>query len=368
MTDSVSSGTGPGIAPVGAAASEPATIDDFRHGATDSLSDPDADFSTNVHPLGPCPGTVAALARADRRRYPDPTYRELKERLGSHHGVAPRRIVVGAGASELVMRLVSAVPGAVLVRDPTFVEYRKAAGALDRTVLRAKSDEEFLALLPNASIAFLCHPNNPDGALHSASFLVRAAAIARKSGCRLVLDLAYAPMARSKLELPKEAEQLWAPNKPMDCAGVRAGYLVASDADFAVRLDNRAASWILSAEGVELLREFVEPATSAWLESTRPEIDRLLANLGNLLRTRGWQVKTGSANFLVAMPPPPWSAAGIASELRERGIRVRDAQNMGLAGWVRLAARPDRELRLLEQALDSMQYPACIIKHGTASI
>lgn len=333
---------------------ESVDLDDFRHGATDSSADPDADFSTNVHPLGPCPGTVAALARADRRRYPDPDYRDLKERLAAHHGVAARRIVVGAGASELVVRLVSAAPGAVLVREPTFVEYRKAARAHDREVLRARSDEEFLALLPRASTAFLCHPNNPDGTLHPPLFLARATTLARESGCRLVLDLAYAPMAQAELDLPDGAQQLWAPNKPMDCAGVRAGYLVASDADFAAALDRRAASWILSAEGVELLREFVEPSTAAWLESTRPEIGRLLSELGTLLRRRGWQVRPGQANFLVATPPAPWNAATIAGELRERGIRLRDAANMGLPGWVRLAARPDRELRLLEAALDSI--------------
>lgn len=339
--------------------------DDFRHGATDSSPDPLADFSTNVHPLGPCPGTVAALARADRRRYPDPTYRELKERLAAHHGVAPERIVVGAGASELVMRLVSAAPGAVLVRDPTFVEYRKAAGAFDRTVLRARSDEEFLALLPNASIAFLCHPNNPDGTLHSAPFLAHATAAARRSGCRLVLDLAYAPMVGTRMELPDGAQQLWAPNKPMDCAGVRAGYLVAGDAEFAAALDKRAPSWILSAEGVELLREFAEPSTTAWLEATRPEIERLLAELGTILRHRGWEVRPGQANFLVAMPPTPWNATTIAGELRERGIRVRDAANMGLPGWVRLAARPDRELRLLEAELDSIGSPAGVCTRGS---
>jgi len=57
------------------------------------------------------------------------------------------------------------------------------------------------------------------------------------------------------------------------------------------------------------------------------------------------------------MPPPPWNAAAIAGELRERGIRLRDAANMGLPGWLRLAARPDRELRLLETALDSIVLP-----------
>jgi histidinol-phosphate aminotransferase len=271
--------------------------------------------------------------------------------LSSFHAIAPDRVAVGAGASELVMRAVSAREGPVLVRRPTFVEYGKAAAAFGRELLVARDDDEFLALLPRAATAFLCHPNNPDGRLHPADFLARVGAIASDLGIAAILDLAYAPLCDPIGALPEGLCQLWAPNKAMDCAGVRAGYLVASETTFASRLEALAPSWILSAEGVELLAEFIEPATRAWFDATRPLVQELRRELAALLRERNWDVREGEANFLVAAPPPPRSAADAAHVLRSRDIRVRDAANMGLPGWLRLAARPRAELDLLRSAL-----------------
>jgi len=325
--------------------------DDFRHGATDSDPDPIADFSTNVNPLGPCPGVERALARADRRRYPDPEYRAVRESLAAHHGTSSDRVVVGAGASEIIFRMVSALPGAVLVRTPTFVEYRKAASAFGRPVLVTDSDNTFLDRLSDASVAFLCHPNNPDGRLHEAAFLDAAVQRARESGTRLVLDLAYAPMCPNAVHLPEGVEALWAPNKPLDCAGVRAGYLVASDSGFATRLADLAPSWILSAEGVEVLTESVEPETLSWLRDGLTEIVALRDGLAAALADRNWQVAVGAANFLVAKPPAPMDAASACTRLRSQGIRVRDAANMGMPGWIRMAARPREELAILVGAL-----------------
>ena len=258
---------------------------------------------------------------------------------------------MGAGASELVLRAVAVSDGPVLVREPTFVEYRKAAHAWGRELLVARDDTSFLELLPRAGIAFLCHPNNPDGRRHPAEFLAQVSDRAAASRIPVVLDLAYAPMADGLSDPPAGLCQLWAPNKAMDCAGVRAGYLVADDAAFAARLEATAPSWILSAEGVELLTEFVEPATWEWFTATHGAIRALRSELAALLRERGWEVREGEANFLVAAPPPPQSPAAVAAALRERGIRVRDAANMGLPGWLRLAARPRKELDLLREAL-----------------
>ena len=172
-----------------------------------------------------------------------------------------------------------------------------------------------------------------------------------------MLDLAYAPMADGLDDPPDGLCQLWAPNKAMDCAGVRAGYLVAADDAFAERLERAAPSWILSAEGVELLTEFVKPATREWFAATRGPIRGLRRELAGLLRERGWDVREGEANFLVAAPPPPRAAADLALALRGEGVRVRDAANMGLPGWLRLAARPRGELDLLRAALDRLRPP-----------
>lgn len=322
--------------------------DEFRHGATDSGPDPLADFSTNVHPLGPCPQVVRRLAEARRERYPDPDYLAIRKRLASFHDVDPDRIVPGSGASELIHRLVGLHPGAVLAMQNTFVEYVRSASVWNRDSLRARSEEEFLKWLPMASIAFLCHPNNPDGSCLDPDFLRRAATIASAQGIPLVLDLAYCSIVRTDtLDLPDTATLLLAPNKPLDCAGVRAAYMVAPTADIALTWRRHAPSWVVGAEGVELLEAWCDPEVRSWLGRKAPQVRRLLGCLRSVLEEAGWSVRPSQANFLLAQPARPEQLEG----LKRAGLRLRDASNMGFPGWYRLAARPVRELALLRDAL-----------------
>ena len=87
------------------------------------------DFSANVSPLG-MPEAVcqaAADALADAWRYPDPLCRELRDALAAYHQVDAGQIVCGAGAADLIFRLVLArQPRRALVTAPTFAEYEQA--------------------------------------------------------------------------------------------------------------------------------------------------------------------------------------------------------------------------------------------------
>ncbi|MHB8817154.1 MAG: pyridoxal phosphate-dependent aminotransferase, partial [Steroidobacteraceae bacterium] len=98
------------------------------HGSTDSQPEPRYDFSSNANALGPCPPVLAAVRAADVSRYPDPLYTRLRGRLAQWHGIKPDRIVVGAGASELIVRLVRHFDRTVLQLAPTFSEYGRGAG------------------------------------------------------------------------------------------------------------------------------------------------------------------------------------------------------------------------------------------------
>ena len=97
------------------------------HGGTDSMPEPRYDFSSNANPLGSCPSVLAAVRSADVTRYPDPMYAKLRETLAAHHHTRPDRIVVGAGASELILRLIRHIDGPVQQLAPTFSEYARGA-------------------------------------------------------------------------------------------------------------------------------------------------------------------------------------------------------------------------------------------------
>jgi histidinol-phosphate aminotransferase len=333
-------------------------MDDFDHGATDSGKEPVADFSTCANPFGPCPRVLDSVLSADRTRYPDPSYAQLRETLGARHGVVPDRIVPGAGASELILRLVRACEGDVLAWSPSFVEYRRAAHVCGRRFLAAREPASWLELVPPDGIAFLCQPNNPDGRVHPAEFLDAATVACRSRNCRLVLDLAYADFCLESPPRPEGCDLLLAPNKQFGLTGVRAGILVSSSEAFAGSLRGLAPSWVLGSEGVAFLDAASEPSAYGWFQSTIPRLRSATDRLRSLLEGKEWELAPSSTHFFCARPPALEGAESGAElsgawtlRLRREGIRVRDLSNVGLPGWLRFSARPPMETDDLEKTL-----------------
>ena len=60
----------------------------LEHGGPDLGAEIRWDFSTNANPMGPMAGAMHALAEADRRTYPEPTYLALRTAL-SGAGLGP---------------------------------------------------------------------------------------------------------------------------------------------------------------------------------------------------------------------------------------------------------------------------------------
>ncbi len=310
-------GEGPGIA------LEP-------HGGTDGGAEPRWDFSTNANPLGPCPAVLEAVRAADLTRYPDPAYTAVRVALAGWHGVDPDCVAVGAGASEVILRLVRASPGRVLVLAPTFSEYARCARAEGRDVIEARNPDEFLARQREAGIGFLCTPNNPTGECWPAGFLAEAA-----SGGRLVVDLAYAPLSSAGEAAVPGGVLLHAPNKAFGVTGLRAAYAL-TPAPWP-ELAWRAPAWVIGTAEAAFLQAITRKAAQDWLAACRPVIAAWRGALADGLRALGLAVRESPATFLLA---EVGDAALVAAALRAQGLRVRDASSFGLASALRLRAAP----------------------------
>ncbi|MBS0641213.1 MAG: histidinol-phosphate aminotransferase family protein [Proteobacteria bacterium] len=317
------------------------------HGGPDGGPEPAWDFSTNANPLGPCPAVLNAVRSADLTRYPDPAFTRLRAGLGARHHVAADRIVVGAGASELILRLVRASRGPVLLLGPTFGEYARCAQAEGYPVITAQTQSEFLARQPEAALGFVCWPNNPTGACWAADFLNAAS----RRG-RLVIDLAYAPMGPEGIEPDAAgAIRLYAPNKSFGLTGLRAGYAVLTQPW--PDLEWLAPAWVLGAAEVAFLQAVATSEAETWLASTRPVIATWRRDLAQALRDLGLAVQESPVSFLLA---EVGDAAATAARLRLAGLRVRDAASFGLPGWIRLrAAPPEWRLRLIAALADALR-------------
>lgn len=322
-----------------------------HHGGPDSGPPPRHDFSSNANPVGACPSVLAAVRAADVTRYPDPTYTALRARLADYHGVAANRIVVGAGASELILRLIRHARGSVQVLGPTFSEYERCGRLVGRTVYQAETPEEFLQLRRvRRGLGFICWPNNPTGSQWPLELLSEAA----HQG-PLVVDLAYAPLCAGGALAPAEAAakravRLYAPNKSFGLTGVRAAYAITPTA--LPTLAQQAPAWVLDKTGEAFLAATTEPDALRWLAASRPLYGQWRTELAAALRARGHEVQESPATYLLARVG---DARRLSLALRARGVRVRDCSSFGLPGWIRLSAQPpDAQHDLLVQ-LDQLR-------------
>ncbi len=318
------------------------------HGGTDSAAEPRYDFSSNANPLGPCPAVLDAVRRADVTRYPDPSYTRLREALASHHRVAPERVVVGAGASELILRLIQRSSGAVQQLGPTFGEYARGAHLAGRRLVSAAKPSAFLrAQARHPGIGFVCWPNNPTGDRPPLEFVAAAA-----SAGPLVIDLAYAAMcdSASMAEIESAAARalrLYSPNKAYGLTGVRGAYVIAPRIDR--RLALQAPSWVIGRDAEAMLAASVRPKARAWLEESIPRFVAWRLQLSRSLRERGLAVRESPTTFLMA---EVGNATRVAHRLRQQRIRVRDASSFGLRRWIRLSAQRPTARRALLAALE----------------
>lgn len=356
----------PGALPAGAAR---------RHGGPDGGALARVDASTNVNPLGPAPGALAAVRAAPRQRYPDPDYAALRGRLALQQGVAAARLAVTAGGSEGIFRLTLAARLAglqqVAAPQPGYGDYAAAARAAGLPLQPWHDRASLLALAAAGAptLLWVNDPANPSGAAFDAGAW-QALAGALHPGHWLAIDQAYAPLhlggAAGAPALPPaladRAWQLFTPNKALGLPGVRAGWLQApADAqpggrqgDAWARVQALAPSWVLAAEGEALLGAWCEPATQAWLAGCRPTLAAWRAGLAAALAARGWALAPGVAPFVLGRPPG--AAEGVIAQLRRlraQGFALRCCQSFGLPGWVRVGLRPPAEQALWLAAWDA---------------
>ncbi|MHA3023512.1 pyridoxal phosphate-dependent aminotransferase [Mycobacterium sp. BMJ-28] len=160
-------------------------------------------LSLNENPFPPLPSVRSALVASisSANRYPEFLPQRLRALIAGHLGVDDAQVVIGAGATGVIMQVLQAVtqPGDMMVMAaPTFDGYpifaqiarlRSVTVPLDahgHHDLDAMAD----AALAGARVVVVCRPHNPTGTIESAAdmhrFLKRV-----PSDTVVVLDEAY---------------------------------------------------------------------------------------------------------------------------------------------------------------------------------
>ena len=325
-------------------------------------------FDTNTSPRVPpeLPAWVRAAAEVARlNEYPDATYARLADAIAARHGVPRDRIVVGAGADEvldLVAKTCLPPGGRAVTAGPTYAMYgvlTRQRGARLEDVPRgpveagfALDAEALLRAARGADLAWLCDPNNPTGTVERTDELLdllRAMAAAPGGGPVMVVDEAYREFAGASLV--NEVERIpglvvvRTLSKAYGLAGIRVGYAVAAPALVARLATVRppgSISTLSSALGAAALATPEHAAAN--VEAIAGERERLRARLAAL----GWHVPPSVTNFVLLDAGSPDGAADVAGRLLRHGLVPRQFESGVLRGFLRITVRTvDQDDRLL---------------------
>jgi histidinol-phosphate aminotransferase len=341
--------------------------------AAASLSRGDAadlvQLNSNENPWGPCPAALEAIrgARDAAPRYPDAAEEELVLALARHHGVAPSRIVLGCGSSD-VLRMADAAflgPGrSVVAAEPTFeavLVYARATRAEPVTVPldpAHRHDLDAMARACDAStgLVYVCNPNNPTGTVVAGdaleAFLARvppqSVVLVDEAYHHFVEDPAYRSAAGMIERFPNVVVARTF-SKIYGMAGLRLGYAVAAEA----RADalRAHASWS-NANAVALAAALASLRDEGLVPRQRELLNGERRRLVAALERDGWKTIPSEANFV--MIDAGTDVGPLVEAFRARGVLV-GRRFAAMPGWLRVSVgRPadtDAFLAALRAAL-----------------
>ncbi len=204
-------------------------------------------LSLNENPFPPLPAVRSALIRSvgAANRYPEFLPERLRHLIAGHIGMPAERVVLGAGATGVVLQALQALttPGDTMVMaSPTFDGYPIVAqmARLKPSLVpldeRGHNDLDALAdAAAQARVVVVCRPHNPTGTIEPTAAVLRFLRRVPRDTV-VLLDEAYIEFTAAEHRFDLAALVARFPNvivvrtfsKAYGLAGLRIGYAVAS--------------------------------------------------------------------------------------------------------------------------------------------
>jgi histidinol-phosphate aminotransferase len=279
-----------------------------------------------------------AIDQVDYNRYPDPLSIELRGLIAkqfSEYGVTHDNVFVGNGGDEVILNLFLAYGGVgrkAVTFDPMFEVY-SITGSMTGTdmVSIPRSSDDLTATKAlekaydtDASLIFLCCPNNPTGdvtPLDAIEYLLK------NTKALVLIDEAYAEFTdQTALQLLAKYDNLAILrtfSKAYSLAGLRAGYLIAGPHIIENMLKvkmffnfNRLSQAIakIAVNNKDIFKEKIDEILA--------ERDRLFSEMKNI---EGIKVFPTEANFILFRTDKP--ASEVWQGLLDKDILIRNCSN-----------------------------------------
>jgi histidinol-phosphate aminotransferase len=318
----------------------------------------------NENPYGPSPRAIQAMAEAASKGcyYADDATDRLRAMIAERFGLSPDHVVIGNGSTEVLSaaalewsRRGPIVTPELFFADPLGVAERHGP-RLIRVPLKPDMSVDLdamaaAAIANNASMVYLCNPNNPT------AMLVESEALRRLSqqlpaGTALLVDEAYneltdRPAENSIVDLVKAGRNVIVSrtfSKIYGLAGLRIGYALSTPENA-----QRIAGNIMTIDlGTSALAAAIASLNDeAFMAFSK---NRILEGRGMILdavRKAGAEALPTQANFVFVRVP---DADAVKVRMAERGIIIRGAYGKWKE-WSRVSTGKIEDVRRYAAAL-----------------
>ncbi len=296
--------------------------------------------------------------------------KELAGLVGELIGQPPERLVVGNGAAELI-KIIAGLGRKLIVPVPSFNEYANVmpAGqvvefALEGPTFQLDVDKFAAeAIRSQAGLAVVVSPNNPTSLLVPKAQLVRLAKKLATHDCLLIVDESFIDFAgnRDQETLEPEIDQyrnlaiFKSMSKAYGICGIRIGYMLTANSDFAARIRQGLHIWNLNGFAEEFLRlapQYQQAFTDS-CQKVKADRDHFYVQLQTI---PGLTVYKPDANYIFCrLPDHAASGPEVTEELFvKHNIYIKHCQGKTMPEsdrYLRIASRTRAENTILVEAL-----------------
>ncbi|MDO9325876.1 MAG: aminotransferase class I/II-fold pyridoxal phosphate-dependent enzyme [Methanoregula sp.] len=299
------------------------------------------DFSASINPYPP--RFAWHCDPAFLSSYPDDSYYELKERIGTTFHRKPEEICVGNGSIEIIR-----VFCAVVLREkkhffcesPTFGEYALSACLAGAVPVDSSS---------KADVSFICNPNNPTGILLDKKTLVQKLTKMKLHDGMLFCDEAFIGLSDPNESIADISDPnlfvLQSLTKSFSVPGIRFGFGFGSP-DLIEKIEISRPPWSVNAYAEAFAMEALLHMEDLRVARERIKTEREWLNYE--IAALGLKPCPSSVNYILVECNRPVSP--LCDRLAQHSILIRNCTSFGLPTCIRVAVRTHEENILLIEA------------------
>ena len=322
-------------------------------------------LSSNENPFGPSEAAKKVYQKLafELHRYPSSDHAELREAIGTVHGVDPDRVICGQGSDEIIAFLCQAFAGPgdeVIHTEHGFAMYRISAMANGATPVEVPERERVTdvdailsACTDRTKLVFLANPNNPTGTMVGEAELARLAR-GLPEQVLLVIDGAYAEYvdgydggaalvdARENVVMTRTFSKIYG------LGALRVGWGYGPQHVIDV-LNRVRGPFNVSQPALSAAEAAVKD--TAWTTKCREDNTRLRAWLAEALAEHGVPSDTSTANFILARFASQDEAQACDDYLQSEGVIVRRVAGYNLPHCLRITVGDEAGCRRVAHAV-----------------